>query len=83
MKKKTGYAFLRKKHLYMLDKKQKQKTFSNCQVTYQKELCLLFENQAIFSQSERTDRLDSPLPQFVLVRFLRTPPAPLHDKRAF
>ena len=26
----------------------KQKTFSKCQATYQKELCLLFENQAIF-----------------------------------
>ena len=26
----------------------KQKTFSNCQAIYQKELCLLFRNQAIF-----------------------------------
>ena len=26
----------------------KQKTFSNFQASYQKELCLLFENQAIF-----------------------------------
>ena len=26
----------------------KQKTFSNCQATYQKELCLLFYNQTIF-----------------------------------
>ena len=33
----------------------KQKTFSNCQATYQKELCLLFENQAIFF-TERTYR---------------------------
>ena len=33
----------------------KQKTFSNCQAPYQKELCLLFENQAIFF-TERTYR---------------------------
>ena len=33
----------------------KQKTFSNCQATYHKELCLLFENQAIFF-TERTYR---------------------------
>ena len=26
----------------------KQKTFRNCQTTYQKELCLLFENPATF-----------------------------------
>ena len=32
-----------------------QKTFSNCQATYQKELCLLFENQANFF-TERTYR---------------------------
>ena len=36
----------------------KQKTFSNYQATYQKELCLLIENQAIFSQIERTYRFD-------------------------
>ena len=58
----------------------KQKTFSNCQGTYQKQLCLLFENQALFSQSECTDRLDPPFllppPLFVLVRFLRTPLPP-------
>ena len=33
----------------------KQKAFSNCQATYQKELCLRFENQAIFF-TERTYR---------------------------
>ena len=72
---------MKKKILRLLNKKtpsyaglgSKQKSFSNCQATYQKELCLLFENQVFFSQSERTDRLDSPCP-FVLVRFLRTPP---------
>ena len=40
----------------------KQETFSNCQATYPKELSLLFENQEILSQSERTDRLDPPSP---------------------
>ena len=58
--KKSVYTFLIKKHLYMLD--LKQETFSNCQATYQKELSLLFENQEILSQSERTDRLDPPSP---------------------
>ena len=33
----------------------KLKTLSNCQATYQKELCLLLENQAIFF-TERTYR---------------------------
>ena len=41
------YTFLITKQLYMLDYTQNRKTFSNSQVTYQKEL-LLFENQAVF-----------------------------------
>ena len=45
MKKK---CLFNKKHLYTLDEAKNKKTFSNCQATYQKELCLLFENQAIF-----------------------------------
>ena len=42
----------------MLGYAHNSKIFSNCQATYQKELYLLFENPAIFLQSERTDRLD-------------------------
>ena len=61
----------------------KQKTFSNCQATYQKELCLLFENQAIFFHRANVQiGLTPSLLLFVLVHFLRTPP-PLHDKRTF
>ena len=73
MKKKNVYASFIKKALLYAGLGSKQKTFSNCQATYQKEFCLLFENQVIFSQIERTDRLDTPpVPLFVLVRFLRT-----------
>ena len=51
----------KKKSLRLFNKKtplyaglgSKQKTFSNWQATYQKELCLVFENQAIFF-AERT-----------------------------
>ena len=40
----------------MLDWAQNRKTFSNCQATYQKELCLLFEKLGnFFLPSERTD----------------------------
>ena len=54
MKKKNVYTFLIKKYLSLyagLD--PNQKTFSNCQTTYQEELCQLFENQTIFF-TERT-----------------------------
>ena len=53
---------MKKKVLHLLNKKpplyaklgSKQKSFSNCQANSQNELCLLFENQAVFfSQSER------------------------------
>ena len=47
MKKKCLRFFNKKTPLYA-GLGSKQKTFSNCQATYQKELCLLFENQAIF-----------------------------------
>ena len=66
----------KKKCLQLFNKKaplyaglgSRQKSFSKCQVTYQKELCLLFENQAFFySQRERTDRRDPPSP-FPLLR---------------
>ena len=56
----------------------KQKTVSNCQATYQKELCLLFENQAIFFiwANVQIGLTLNPHPLFVLVRFLRTPSLP-------
>ena len=62
----------------------KQKTFSNCQEIYQKELYLLFENQEIFF-TERTYRwaCPSPLPLFILVRFLRTPPPSPTARRTY
>ena len=38
---KKVYVFLmKKKNFYMVDLAQNSKTFSNCQATYQKELCL-------------------------------------------
>ena len=47
MKKKCQGFFNKKTPLHArLD--SKQKTFSNRQASYQKELCLLFENQAVF-----------------------------------
>ena len=54
MKKKCLRLFNKKTPLYA-GLSSKQKTFSNCQAIYQKELCLLFENQAIFF-TERTYR---------------------------
>ena len=53
----------------MLNWAQNRKTFSNCQATYQKELCLLFEKSGnFFSQSKHTDSLD-PLTLFVFLCF--------------
>ena len=49
MKKKT-YTYV------VLNKAENNKTFSNCQVTYQKELCLLFEKIRQFFLTERTLR---------------------------
>ena len=46
------------------------------QLIRKNSICCL-KNQAIFfSQSERTDRLDHPVPSFVFVRFLMTPLPP-------
>ena len=69
--KKKCLRFFNKKRPLYAELGLKQKTFSNWQATYQKEL---------FSQTERTDKLDPPLPLFVLVCFLRTP---LHDACTF
>ena len=50
MKKKCLRLFNKKTPLYA-GLGSKQKKFSNCHATYQKELCLLFENQAdIFTE---------------------------------
>ena len=46
--KKNIFAFNKKKHLDTLDWAQNSKSFSNCQATYQKELCLLFEKSDNF-----------------------------------
>lgn len=40
---KSVYTFLIGKHHYMLEKAKNNETFGNCQATYQKELCWLFE----------------------------------------
>ena len=52
------------------------KTFSNCQATYKKELYFLFEKSGNFTQSEHRDRLTPPLTLFVFIPFLRTPLLP-------
>ena len=57
MKKKNVYTFLIKKTAFYAGLDSKQKTFGNCQATYQKELCLLFENQQFF-QRVKIERLD-------------------------
>ena len=46
-KKKTCPCLFHKKTPSYAGVCSKQKTFSNCQATSQKKLCLLFENQAI------------------------------------
>ena len=75
--KKNVYTFLIKKPAFYAGLDSKQKTFGNCQATYQKELCLLFENQQFFQSENREAWLHSP---FVLVHFLRTP---LHNINTF
>ena len=79
MKKKCLRLFNKKTPLYA-GLGSKQKTFSNCQATCQKELCLLFENQIIFSQSEHTDMLDLPPPVLFSLLFKDNP---LHNERTF
>ena len=47
----------------MLDNAQNWKTFSNCQATYQKELCLSFEKSVnFFSQGKCKDSIEPPSP---------------------
>ena len=57
MKKKNAYTFLTKKAAFYAGLDSKQKTFGNYQATYQKELCLLFENQQFFHRM-KVERLD-------------------------
>ena len=49
------------------------KSFSNCQATYKKELCLLFEKSGNFSQSEHRDRFDSSPPPFCFHSLFKGP----------
>ena len=53
IEKKNVYTFLIKKTPFYPGLGSKQKTFTNSQASYQKELCLLFENQAIFFTERR------------------------------
>ena len=64
------YIYDNNKNIYILIYKKSlkkclrlfNKTFSNCQATYQKELYLLFEKSGNFSQSEHRDSFDSSPP---------------------
>ena len=71
--KKNVSAFLINNHLYILDYAQNKKAFSNCQTTYQKELCLLFENSGNFFHRPNVKTSLNPLPLFIFVCFLRIP----------
>ena len=73
MKKIYIYAFLIKKHLYILGQAQNSKTFSNCLAAYQKELCLPFEKSGNFFHRANVQIGMTPLPLFIFVRFLRIP----------
>ena len=55
---KNVYAFLIKKHFYMMDQAQNSTTFSNCQATYRKKLFLLFKKPGNFF----SHRPDPPFP---------------------
>ena len=74
------YTFLITKQLYMLDYAQNRKTFSNSQVTYQKEL-LLFEKSGYFFHRVNIEiGLTPPPPGCFVFCFLRifhpsTPPS--------
>ena len=63
----------------MLDQAQNRKTFSNCQATYQKELCLLFKKSRNFFHRANVKKIGlNPLTLFISIRrFFRTPFPPL------
>ena len=69
------YVFLIKTQLYA-GLGPKQKTFSNCQATCQKELCLLFEEKCFTEQTYRYTSLPPP----VCFYSLFNDPLPLHNK---
>ena len=82
---KNVYPFLIKKTPLYVGLDSKQKTFSNCQATYQEEICLLFENQVIFFTLAKVQIGLTPPPSppiILLVCFLRIPHS-LHNKRTF
>ena len=84
-KKKNVYNFLIKKAPLYAGLGSKQKTFINCQATYQKESAGCLKIKQFFSQSERTDRLD-PTPLVCFCSFFMDPPpppSPKHDERTF
>ena len=57
------------------------KTFSNCQANYQKELYLLFKKSGNFSQSEHRDRFDSSSAPVCFHLLFKDPsPLPLRNK---
>ena len=68
--------FNKKRALYAGLGSKKTKTFSNYQATYQKELCLLFENQAIFF-TEWTHRYVWSPPPVCFSPLFKDPPPPL------
>ena len=64
-----------KKHLYMLDQAQNRKTFSNCQATYQKELCMLFGKSGNFFHRANVQIGLTPAPPvYFCLLFKESPP---------
>ena len=76
------------KNIYMLIYKKSfkkclrlfNKTFSNCQATYWKELYLRFEKLGKFLQSDHRDRFDSSPPPVGFHLLFKDPSSPLHNK---
>ena len=71
--KKNVSAFLINNHLYILDYAQNKKAFNNCEATYKKELCLLFEKSGNFFHRPNVKTSLNPLPLFIFACFLRIP----------
>ena len=77
--KKTCLSLFNKKTPLYAGLGSKLKTFNNCQASYQKQVCLLFENPAFFFHRANVQIGLTPFPLFVLVRS----PRPLHEERTF
>ena len=81
------YIYDNSKNIYILIYKKSlkkclrlfNKTFSNCQATYQKELYLLFEKSGNFLKSEHRDRFESSPPPVCFHSLFKDPPSPLHN----